>query len=308
MTTNRVQSDYIKRINAAIDYIIANLDGELNLETIAKVARFSPFHFHRIFKSMQCETLNEFIKRQRLERALYLMSHASDRSLTEIAHECGFSSASDFSRSFKNRFGAAPSEFDLDRLRSTRRDELENAITNHTTWPHQTQTLVSKNPDKFEVYLRDLPARTVAYIRVVNPYQSDKVIQACQRLIEWAEHRGLGDGEWLGYMWDEPEIVALEKCRYDVAVVVDENRFKLRPEGEVGRFEFPPMQVAEIAISGDIHLEKRAFDWLYDQWLPTSGYIPDNHPSFEAWHSKPLAHGLHHFELSCQLPVKRGSP
>ena len=64
--------------------------------------------------------------------------------------------------------------------------------------------------------LRNCPARRVAYIRVHRPYEGDHVAQAVARLLAWADARGLADGQWLGYQWDDPEIVALEKCRYDV--------------------------------------------------------------------------------------------
>ena len=106
-------------------------------------------------------------------------------------------------------------------------------------------------------------------------------------------------------MWDDPEIVALEDCRYDVALVVDESRFDFQPEGEIGRFEFPSMQVADVAIRGDIQLVQRAIDWLFGTWLPRSGFVPDDQPAFEAWNGRPFAHGYEHFEISCQLPVKR---
>jgi DNA gyrase inhibitor GyrI len=88
---------------------------------------------------------------------------------------------------------------------------------------HRFTTLpAGQNPDGFEVQLRDLPARTVAYIRVLDPYRENVAQAACERLLAWAIERGLADGQWLGYMWEEPEIVALEDCRYDVALVVDE--------------------------------------------------------------------------------------
>ena len=64
------------------------------------------------------------------------------------------------------------------------------------------------------------PARHVAYIRVYRPYQADNAPQAIARLLAWAEQRGLADGQWLGYQWDDPEIVPLEKCRYDVGLEV----------------------------------------------------------------------------------------
>ena len=49
----------------------------LKLEEVAKVACFSPYHFHRIFRAVVGETLHDFVKRLRLERALYLISHAA---------------------------------------------------------------------------------------------------------------------------------------------------------------------------------------------------------------------------------------
>ena len=293
--------DYVERVNRAIDHIVRNLAQPLTLEEVSRAACFSPFHFHRIFKSLLGETLNQFVKRQRLERALYLMSHAPKRSLTEVALDCGFSSSSDFSRSFKQRYGLPPSVFDLDTFRSSRRAEFERVLSSQEGTPQFKRLPPGQNPDGFEVRLRDLPARTVAYIRVLDPYREGAAVGACERLLEWAIERGLADGQWLGYMWEDPEIVALEDCRYDVALVVDD----VEPAGEVGRFEFPPMRVAEVVLSGDIELEQRAIDWLFKTWLPESGFVPDDQPAFEAWIGRPFAHGLEHFELACQLPVKR---
>ncbi|MFT7463396.1 MAG: AraC family transcriptional regulator, partial [Pseudohongiellaceae bacterium] len=160
-----------------------------------------------------------------------------------------------------------------------------------------------ENPDNFEVELRDLPARTVAYIRVLNPYHGTSVVDATQRLIQWAEQRGVAHGQWLGYMWDNPEIVPVEDCRYDMAVVMDSTQ--LQPEGEVSVFHFSAMHVAQIEVRGGIDLELRALDWFYSTWLPTSGYVPDDQPSFEAFIGRPFAHGFEYFELQAQLPLRR---
>jgi AraC family transcriptional regulator len=298
-----VPAHYVERTNAAIDYIVRNLDGDLKLEDVARVACFSPFHFHRVFRSILGETLNQFVKRQRLERALFLMSHAPHRSLTEISLDCGFSSSSDFSRRFKDRFGVPPSALDLQHFRNSRREEFEAVISSQEHGPSFARLPEGQNPDGFEVTLRTLPARTVAYIRVLDPYRPTVVQEACERLIAWAERRGLADGQWLGYMWEDPEIVALQDCRYDVAVVVEDGRADFRPAGEVGRFEFPEMRVAEVAISGDIQLELRAIDWLFGTWLPRSGFQPDAQPAFEAFKGRPVYPGTEHFELSCQLPI-----
>ena len=295
--------DYVERVNRAIDYILQNLDQPLQLETVAQMAYFSPFHFHRVFRAILGETLNQFVKRLRLERALRMLSHNPQRSLTDIALGCGFTSSSDFSRSFKQRYGLPPSVFDIEVFRAERRDEWQTAITD----PEQRHMLdrlpVGANPDGFEVELRQLPARCVAYIRVKDPYRDVKgVTGAAERLLQWAEQRQLADGQWLGYMWDDPEIVAHEDCRYDVGLEVPH----VEPDGEVGRIEFPAMLVAQVEVRGTIELECRALDWLYGTWLPSSGYVPTEQPGFEAWIGRPFAHGYEHFELFAQLPVTRG--
>lgn len=198
-----------------MDYITGNLDQPLPLEEVARAACFSPFHFHRIFRALMGETLATFVKRVRLERSVYLLSHREGARLTDVALACGFASSSDFSRSFRGHDGVAPSEFDVEGFRRGRREALQASHT-PPEGTHRLERLpTGENPDGFAVRLRTLPARRVAYIRVHLPSESDHVPQAVARLLAWAETRDLADGQWLGYQWDDPEIVALEKIRYD---------------------------------------------------------------------------------------------
>jgi AraC family transcriptional regulator len=289
---------YAERVNRAIDHVVGRLGEPLRLADVARAARLSPFHFHRVFQVLVGETLAEFVKRLRLERALVMMAHAPRSSLTTVAFRCGFSSSSDFSRCFKQRYGAAPSAFDIKAWREAHGSELEATAPGRF---HLGRLPAGHNPDGFRVRIRSLPARTVAYIRVLNPYRGDAVAKATQRLVMWAERNGLADGQWLGYQWDNPEITSLEDCQYHVAVEAE----RFVPKGEIGRFRFPPMVVAQVEVRGGIDLELRALHWVYGTWLPRSGYVPDDQPGFEAWIGKPFAHGTEHFELYAQLPIKR---
>ncbi|MCP4205347.1 MAG: helix-turn-helix domain-containing protein [bacterium] len=260
------------------------------------------FIFHRVFRSILGETLGQFVKRLRLERALRMLSHQQHRSLTEIALACGFASSSDFSRSFKQRYGVRPSVFDVSTFRERRREEWQAAFEDPAVRHRLDRLPPGRNPDNFVVQMRKLPSRRVAYIRVLDPYRPDVVAEAAQRLVAWARERGLEGGQWLGYMWDDPEIVAHRDCRYDVGVEVE----AAESDGEVGVLEFPAMQVAQVELRGPIELEMRALDWLFGTWLPGSGYVPSEQPCFEAWIGLPFAHGTNHFELLSQIPVEPG--
>lgn len=290
----------MERINRAIDHIVTHLEEPVRLNDLARVARISPFHFHRVFQALVGETPADFVKRLRLDKALGLMNRKPVMSLTSIALRCGFSSSSDFTRSFKQRFGVAPSAFDIGGWRTARGNEL-NRIVEQDSPNGQLKRLPSRlNPEKFKVRIRDLSARTVAYIRVSRPYQSNAVVKAADRLINWAELRGYSNGQWLGYQWENPEITPLEDCRYHIAVEAE--GFTAR--GEVGQFKFPPMIVAEVEIRGGIDLEIRALQWLYGSWLPRSGFVLDDHPCFEAWIGRPFGHGTEYFEIRLQLPIR----
>jgi AraC family transcriptional regulator len=294
-------ASYLERVNLAIDYVVSHFQEPLRLREIARAGRLSPFHFHRVFQVLVGTTPAEFVKRLRLEKAVGLMAGSRRRSLTSIAQACGFSSSSDFSRCFKQRFGVAPSAFDVKAWCEARGDELERTVQQSLKSPRLERLPPRHNPDKFRVRIRDIAARSVAYIRVDRPYQGDAVVRAVGRLVAWAERQGFANGQWLGYQWDNPEITSLDDCRYYVAVEAEQ----FTPKGEVGRFRFPPMVVAEIEIRGGLELELRALQWLNGTWLPRSGYVPDDHPGFEAWIGRPFAHGTEYFEIRIQLPIRR---
>ncbi len=105
------RSEYISRINRVIDHIESHMDQELRLETLSQVACFSPFHFHRIFKGIMGETLNQFIQRVRVEKAAAWLLSNPNRSVTEIALDSGFSGSAAFARAFKQHFGVSATQW-----------------------------------------------------------------------------------------------------------------------------------------------------------------------------------------------------
>ena len=185
---NLANPSYIDRVNRAVDFVTAHLGERIRLEDVADAACFSPFHFHRVFRMLMGETLGAFIKRVRLERAVFLLSHQPGATLTEIALDCGFSSSSDFSRSFRARYGVAPRRFDLESFRRSGAEALRAKLP-----PADP----AGSSDQFVANVRRQPARHVAYVRVYRPYQADNAPQAIARLLAWAEQRGLFEA-WNG--------------------------------------------------------------------------------------------------------------
>ena len=111
MEKSRQRIIYEQRIFCVQDYITDNLDLELSTEKLARLAAFSPFHFHRIFKAIAGETLYDFIQRVRLEKSCIFLSLNHNMKITNIALDCGFSTPSAFSKAFKQYYGISPSDY-----------------------------------------------------------------------------------------------------------------------------------------------------------------------------------------------------
>ncbi len=77
MPTRTAQANlYLQRINAVLDHVRHNVAEDLSLDALAQVAGFSPFHFHRLFKTLTGETVSDLVTRLRLERAVALLQAA----------------------------------------------------------------------------------------------------------------------------------------------------------------------------------------------------------------------------------------
>ncbi|HUG35538.1 MAG TPA: AraC family transcriptional regulator [Candidatus Limnocylindrales bacterium] len=92
--SGRHQLEYEKRVNRVIDHIGGHLGEDLRLSPLARVAAFSPFHFHRVFRAITGEPLFGYIQRLRVEKAAWALATYPDQSVLEIALDHGFSSES----------------------------------------------------------------------------------------------------------------------------------------------------------------------------------------------------------------------
>ena len=82
----------------------------LDVPRLASIAHVSDAHFIRTFKATFGETPHRYLQRRRVERAMYLL-RTTDRTVTDVCMEVGFSSLGTFSRTFRDIVGETPSEF-----------------------------------------------------------------------------------------------------------------------------------------------------------------------------------------------------
>jgi AraC family transcriptional regulator len=99
------------RLRPVVEYVEEHLDASPSLEQLATVARLSPYHFARQFKSATGLPPHQYVIRCRVERARQLLQTGTDLSLAEVALEVGFSDQSQLTRHFKRIVGITPGQF-----------------------------------------------------------------------------------------------------------------------------------------------------------------------------------------------------
>lgn len=104
------------RLNLMKADILKNLDkGALSIESVAKANALSERQAQRLFAHAGT-TFSEFVLEQRLLLARRLLLHVSGqrRKISDIAYAAGFNDLSYFNRSFRKRFGVAPSDMQVE--------------------------------------------------------------------------------------------------------------------------------------------------------------------------------------------------
>jgi AraC family transcriptional regulator len=99
-----------RRLTRVREYIHANLEGELTIARLARVAALSQFHFARAFKTAVGKSPRQYVNAHRLERAKELLTRG-DQSLLDIAISLNFSSQANFTRAFHKGTGMTPGQY-----------------------------------------------------------------------------------------------------------------------------------------------------------------------------------------------------
>ena len=260
-------ADHLERMNRVQRYIQEHVGETLRLEIVARVACYSPFHFHRIFQAYAGETLNAYVRRLRLERAAHQLCH-SRREVTDIALDAGYETPSAFTKAFTQHFGRSPSTF-----------RKSNSV-----YLLQQQTIViqpRKEKRNMKPEIREREDVKVLYVRRVGKY-SQSAGEAWPAVCAYAGPRGLLNErtEFIGISHDDPGITPEDKLRYDACVTIQGDA---QPEGEVGVQTLAGGKFAVFTHRGPYDGLNNTYQQIYGQWLPESGVQLREQSCFEKY-------------------------
>jgi AraC family transcriptional regulator len=270
-------------MHRVLAHIDTHIDQPMDLATLADVAHFSPFHFHRLFTAWMGETLGDYLRRRRVEIGAQRLLLRPDLSVLNAALAVGFGSGEAFARAFKLRFACSPTQWRAAQQApqsnlSQGQRKLDQATgdgfgDDGVPSPPSLEMLMN-----YQVTLADRPAVQVAYLRHVGPY-GDGVGQFWQKEFHpWRHQHGLQDQPCYGIGHDDPLITDPALCRYDACTEYPANfvppRHMLTTTLPGGRFAVMPFEGTPQSIG-------EAWQYLFRHWLPQSGHQIANAPCFE---------------------------
>jgi AraC-like DNA-binding protein len=109
---SRDAEDLNRRLLRARDAMDRAYAEPLDVRAVAAVAHISPAHFSRSFRAVFGETPHRYLQRRRVERSMFLLRE-TDRSVTDVCFDVGFTSLGTFSRTFRAIVGETPSAYRL---------------------------------------------------------------------------------------------------------------------------------------------------------------------------------------------------
>ncbi|MCT6924820.1 helix-turn-helix domain-containing protein [Metasolibacillus sp.] len=275
--------DWLERVNRAMDYIEENLVDEIEFKEVARLACCPEYHFPRMFSSMTGMTLSEYIRRRRLSLAAFELQNNSDVRIIDLALKYGYDSPDAFSRAFKSLHGVNPT--------AARNKGIELKAIPRLSFQISIKGAVEMD---YRIEVLDFEIEIVGIKQKVTTRDAFQVIP---KLWGEATENGLLH-RLIDMSWEHPQ------CKMEgilgvvgkQAAITDEDFDYLmgcRYTGELPTdMEKIVLPKSTWAVFPNI---SEAWQRLYTEWLPTSGYelanlpcienqlAPDRVPSSELW-------------------------
>jgi AraC family transcriptional regulator len=269
---NETKKLYYERINKVILHISNHLGENLDIETLAQIGNYSPYHFHRIMRGYLGESLGAFIVRQRLETSVNLLRY-TNLIIGDIAFKIGYENPSSFNKAFKKRFGVSPIDY--------RQNNTKLIFSQHLKIQFGAmENLKSLNPK-----IKTINPKNVIYAQAMGSYNKS-ASQAWETVCQFAKKKHLFGfkNEFIGISHDDPKVTDAEKLRYDACIVISK---EIKPEGKIGIRKIAGGKYAVFTHKGAYENFNNSYDYIFGKWIPENGIILRNEPEFEKYLNSP---------------------
>lgn len=263
-----------ERFRDALTYIDAHLDGDLSAEALARVASYSPFHFHRRFAALTGMGVHRYVQLARFKRSAWQAAFRPDVSVTDMALDAGYESVEAFSRAFRQRLGQSPASFRADpdwSVWATAWHDLDNVRRFHmASTPHYDDVRI--------IEFQETPVACLSHVGT-----PEGIGDTIRRFIQWRRTQGLSPARAATWtiIYDDPEVAPPGKYRVDLCVTcvaVPDNDADIR--AGIRAWRIPGGRCAVLRHVGSDALLRDAVSFLYGDWLSASGETLRDAPLF----------------------------
>ncbi len=283
--------DHCERVNRVLLHLRTNPGAPFTVAELARIACFSPFHFHRLFAACVGEPISAHVRRLRLERAAVRL-RISGASVTEVALDAGYQTPAAFNKAFQQLFHLSPTAFRRQGGKLLPLPSPTSSTPPEFTRMKPTQPKIVERPEKPAVFVR----RTGAYHK--------SAASAWEAVCRFAYAHGLVEPgrEFIGISHDDPLITAEENLRYDACITV---RRPVRPEGEIGVQNIAGGRYAVFLHRGPHQNLIKTYEFIFGEWLPGSRAELREAPSFELYLNSPERTRPENLRTGIYIPVKQ---
>ena len=274
-------------VNKSLSYIYKYIHTNITLDELARLNSVSKYHFHRIFKEETDENVFDRISSIRLQKAANLLISNAYSTISEIRESCGYSSHSSFIKAFKNRFGFTPSAWKKGAY-------LEYAKTNLSF-----DMQINDDFYNIEPIVKVAKKRVCAYIR--HKGYDPSVSKAWDRLMAYAYEQKIESAVQIGLFHDNPVITPYDTCSYVAALEVDEG---FSTTNSISKFEIEESLCAVFHYEGIYGEVVKLMVYIYNYWLPNSGYEAKTLPAYAIYHKNHLLEQNNSFDLDFYVPIQ----
>jgi AraC family transcriptional regulator len=302
------RSFYELAVQRAVDRVVSDLEGALDLQALARSAALSPFHFHRVFRGMVGETPLELHRRLRLERAAWQLLN-DDIPVTTVAFAAGYETHESFTRAFRLHYDASPSEFRQSRdpaaVTCATPFRIELAARSGIHFEPKPGAAITvrfaQGDPTMNVEIKEMNELRVATVEHVGPY--NRISEAFARLGQIAGPAGLfGPGAaMLGIYHDDPETTPAAELHSEAGITVSPSASLPR---ELGEARLPAGRYACTIHKGPYEGLGDTWARLMGEWLPRSGERIKGSASFEVYRNTPENTPKEQLETELYIPLE----
>jgi AraC family transcriptional regulator len=260
-----------EQIQKVLYYIEQNIESSFELESLARYAGYSKYHFCRIFKLYVGESVMDYIIRLRLERAQFLVIQKS--SLIDLSLDVGYKTPNGFNKAFRKTFGISPSQY-----KKIKTDFLQKFRGKFM----QTPKIVTLS-EKYIVFTREKGEYDTSS-KIAWQQLSNSLNDFGKKLINSKETISLDskEAELFGICYDDPTVTKPENIRYDAAISWSKEKIDFLSKHGFETKKIEAGTYANTTYSGDSEANLESWFSLYS-WCEENGYKFRDSPSFEKY-------------------------